>query len=341
MRKLKSVFAVILVLTMLICVFVGCNAKYSVIEEEIYALDTVINMTVYSENQNAVNSAKAEIRRLEALFSVTNSTSDISRVNSASDTFVSVSDECFSLISTALDVSDKTNGNFDITIYPAVKLWGFTTVDKYVPTKEELDYVKSLIDYKQVRLDSTSKSVNIPQGVSLDLGGIAKGYISDQASQILEEQGVTSAILNLGGNIKLVGSKPNGESYKIGIKSPFNDGNFGIITAEDTNISTAGGYERYFEADGKHYHHILNPYTASPADTDVLSATVVGEKGEVCDALSTAIVVSGSKNASGIFVNYPDYNFIIFTENSVFVSENISDNFELTDNYLDFEIIII
>ena len=341
MRKLKSVFAVILVLTMLICVFVGCNAKDSIIEEEIYALDTVINMTVYSENQNAVNYAKAEIRRLEALFSVTNSTSDISRVNSAPDTFVSVSDECFSLISTALDVSDKTNGNFDITIYPAVKLWGFTTVDKYVPTKEELDDVKSHIDYKQVRLDSTSKSVNIPQGVSLDLGGIAKGYISDQASQILKEQGVTSAILNLGGNIKLVGSKPNGKSYKIGIKSPFNDGNFGIITAEDTNISTAGGYERYFESEGIRYHHILNPYTASPADTDVLSATVIGERGEVCDALSTASIVMGSKDIKALTENYSDYSFIIFTEKVVLVSENISDNFELTENYKDYEIIII
>ncbi len=336
MRKLTVVSAFIAVLL----IFSGCSVKEAVIEEEIYALDTIINMTIYSENQDAVNSAKAEIRRLEALLSVTDSTSDISRVNSSADSFVELSDECFSLISTAFDVSLKTDGNFDITIYPAVKLWGFTTSDNYVPTDYELDEVRKYIDYKQVNLDPDTKSVKIPGGVNLDLGGIAKGYISDKASYILKEQGVTSAILNLGGNIRLIGAKPNGESFKIGVKSPFNDGYFGIVEAKDTNISTAGGYERYFEKDGKRYHHILDPYTASPANTDVLSATVIGEKGEICDALSTSAVVMGSKGLKDLSENYPNYSFILFTEDCIFVSEALSEDFKLIDNYKDYEIII-
>lgn len=341
MRKIKIILTLSLIIVSIITAFCGCKIKDSVVEDEIYALDTVINITVYSENQKAVNSAKAEIRRLEALLSVTDNYSDICRINASADSFVEVSDECFSLISTALDVSEKTYGNFDITIYPAVKLWGFTTADKYVPTEDELDDVKKYIDYKQVYIDPYTKAVKIPEGVNLDLGGIAKGYISDCASHILKEEGVTSAILNLGGNIRLVGSKPGGESFKIGVKSPLNDGYFGVITAEDTNISTAGGYERYFEENGKRYHHILDPYTATPADTDVLSATVIGNKGEICDALSTSVAVMGSNELKTLSEKYPDYSFIVLTDGCVFLSASISDDFELTDNYKDLIINII
>lgn len=337
MRKVKAFFAFLMVLLVLY----GCNAQADVIEEEIFALDTVINFTIYSDDKEAVSMAKAEVRRLEALLSVTDSNSDISKINSSADTFTQVSDECFSLISTALDVSEKTDGNFDITIYPAAKLWGFTTSDKYVPADYQLEEIKTLIDYRQINLYNTTKGVKIPEGVSLDLGGIAKGYISDKTAILLKEQGITSAILNLGGNIRLIGRKPNGENFKIGVKSPFGSGYFGIVEANDTNISTAGGYERYFEENGKRYHHILDPFTASPADTDVLSATVIGENGEVCDALSTSAVIMGSEKINILSDRYPDYSLIILTKNYVYVSDAIADSFELTENFKDYEIIVI
>ncbi len=319
----------------------GCKAKAPLIEEELYALDTVITFSIYSDNKEAVNSAKAEINRLQSLLSVTDTQSDVSRINSSPDTWVKVSDECFELIKSALEVSAKSGGNFDITVYPAVKLWGFTTSSYKVPVDTELLEVKSFIGYNKIEIDESTNSVRIPKGTSLDLGGIAKGYIADKAAGILKKQGVESALLNFGGNIRLIGSKPQGESFKIGIKAPFNDGYFAILKADDVTASTAGGYERYFEENGKRYHHILNPFTASPAESDVLSATVIGKEGEVCDALSTAAFVSGSNGISDLSSQYEEYSFILLAEDCVYISKAISDAFELTENFKTLKINII
>lgn len=338
---MKKLFCIIILVFISVLPFTGCKAEAPLIEEELYALDTVITMSVYSDNKEAVNQAKAEINRLESLLSVTDSESDISIINSSPDTFVTVSNECFELIKTALEVSSNSGGNFDITVYPAVKLWGFTTSSYKVPAESELLEVKAQIGYNKIELEESTKSVKIPEGTSLDLGGIAKGYIADKAAEVLKEQGVNSALLNFGGNIRLIGSKPTGESFKIGIKSPYAEGYFAVLKAEDVTASTAGGYERYFEENGKRYHHILNPFTATPAESDVISATVVGEKGEVCDALSTAAFVTGSSNISDLASKYADYGFILLTENAVYVSEKISADFELTEDYKNLEIRII
>lgn len=338
MKKLFCIIFLVLISTLL---FAGCKAEAPLLEEELYALDTVITMSVYSDNNDAVNAAKSEILRLQRLLSVTDKNSDIYKINSSSDIFVNVSSECFELIKTAVEVSENSGGNFDITVYPAVELWGFTTSSYKVPAQSELLEVKALIGYNNIELDESSESVKIPKGTRLDLGGIAKGYIADKAAEVLKEHGVDSALLNFGGNIRLIGKKPTGESFKIGIKAPFAEGYFAILKAEDVTASTAGGYERYFEENGKRYHHILNPFTASPAESDVISATVIGEKGEVCDALSTAAFVTGSDGISDLADKYTDFSFVLLTEDAVYVSESISDNFELTESYSNLEIRII
>lgn len=338
---MKKFFCILFAILIFVLPFSGCKAEAPLIEEELYALDTIITMSVYTDNKEAVNSAKAEILRLQSLLSVTDENSDIYKINSSPDTFVNVSDECFELIKTATDVSEKCGGNFDITVYPAVKLWGFTTSSYRVPAQSELLELKDFIGYNKIQLDESTKSVKIPKGTSLDLGGIAKGYIADKAAEALKEQGVTSALLNFGGNIKLVGSKPEGESFKIGVKAPFSEGYFAILKADDITASTSGGYERYFEENGKQYHHILNPFTLAPAESDIISATVIGEKGEVCDALSTAAFVSGTEGISDLSSEYMGYSFILLTENEVYISESISDSFQLTDAYKNLEIKII
>lgn len=338
---MKKLFCIIFLVLISVLPFAGCKAKAPLQEEELYALDTVISMSVYSDNENAINSAKAEIYRLQCLLSVTDENSDIYKINSTPDTFVKVSSECFELIKTAIGVSKNSGGNFDITVYPAVELWGFTASSYKVPTQSELVEVKAFIGYNNIELDENTESVRISKGTRLDLGGIAKGYIADKAAEALKEQGVESALLNFGGNIKLIGKKPTGDSFKIGIKAPFDDGYFAILKAENATASTAGGYERYFEENGKRYHHILNPFTASPAESDVISATVIGEKGEVCDALSTAAFVMGSSGVSELTSAYSGYSFVLLTEDTVYVSEGISDNFELTESYQHLEIKII
>lgn len=338
MKKFLSILFVTLISILPIS---GCEAKAPLVEEELYALDTIITMSVYTDNSKAVSNAKAEIYRLQSLLSVTDENSDIYKINASPDNFVNVSDECFELIKTAIQVSESCDGNFDITVYPAAKLWGFTTSSYKVPSENELVEVKSSIGYNKIELDESTKSVKIPKGTSLDLGGIAKGYIADRAADVLKEQGVTSALLNFGGNIKLVGSKPQGENFKIGVKAPFTNGYFAILKAEDVTASTSGGYERYFEENGERYHHILNPFTASPAESDVISATVVGEKGEVCDALSTAAFVVGTKGIEDLCSAYPEYSFVLLTDRAVYISERISADFELTADYNNLEINII
>lgn len=341
MQNFKRILAFFLsALCLLTCVS-GCKVQPELTEEEIYALNTVINFTIYEDNKEALDKAKNEIKRLENLLSVTKEDSDIYKINTNPDTSVRVSEDTFSLIKTSVGVSENVSGVFDITVYPAVRLWGFTTSEYKVPDESELNIVQKNIDYKKIEIEEESKSIKVPKGTNLDLGGIAKGYVADKAAEVLVSCGVTSALLNFGGNVKLIGSKPDGSDFKIGIKAPFSDGYYGILTAHNTTISTAGGYERYFEENGKRFHHILNPFTASPAESDIISSTVVGEKGEICDALATSVFVGGSNSLAKISEFYSEYGFIALTENAVYISESLHSSFELTEKYKDKEIIII
>lgn len=341
MQKLKSFILILLALIIALFGISGCSSEPEVFEEELYALNTIISLTIYSENQTALIKAKEEINRLEALLSVTAEGSDISRINATPGVFVKVSEDTFKLIKTSIDVSDNTRGVFDITVYPAVMIWGFTTSGYKVPTQNEIEKIKPSVNYKKIILDESTRSVKIPSGTSLDLGGIAKGYIADKAAEVLISQGVTSALLNFGGNIRLIGTKPDGKDFKIGIKAPFSEGYFGILKAQNVTVSTAGGYERYFEENGKIYHHIINPFTASPAESDILSSTVVGKSGEICDSLATSAFIMGSNKLSELSQAFPDYGFIALTDEVVYISYSLAEDFELSENYKNYEITII
>ena len=319
----------------------GCKTDESPVTKEIYALDTVITITAYDVDEEILRDTEAEIRRLECLLSVTDDKSDVSKINSSPNEWVRVDEETFYLITLSKEISETVKGNFDITVYPAVKLWGFTTDTFNVPKDSEINNISEFIDYTKIETDELTSSVRIPQGYSLDLGAIAKGYVADKGAEILVKSGVTSALLNFGGNIRLIGSKPDGFSWKIGVKTPFMDDYFATLSLENVTASTAGGYERYFEENGSIYHHILNPHTAAPAESDVLSATVVGEKGEVCDALATSAFVSGTKGIAEISHKYPDYSFVLYTDSSIYVSKSLEDAFTLTDGYINTEIIFI
>ena len=338
--KLKFTACILLLLTLVLSLF-GCNVTEKALTKEIYALDTIITITAYGVDDDTLRDTEAEVLRLESLLSVTDENSDISKINSSPDRWVRVEEETFYLISLSKEISDSVNGNFDITVLPAVKLWGFTT-DKYnVPEDSEIHNISSFIDYTKIEINEAENGVRIPDGFSLDLGAIAKGYIADKAAELLRENGVTSGILNFGGNIRLIGSKPDGSFWKIGVKTPFEESYFSTLVLEDVTVSTAGGYERYFEENDRIYHHILNPHTASPAETDVLSATVVGEKGEVCDALATSAFVSGTECIDEISSEYPDYSFVLFTDSGVYISESLRGDFSLTEEHKNTEIIYI
>ena len=171
------------------------------------------------------------------------------------------------------------------------------------------------------------------EGMELDFGAIVKGYTGDQMAQVLEDNGVTSAIINLGGNVRLIGGNPEGGNWRVGILSPYGEGNMGILEAQDVNIITSGGYERYFIGeDGKQYWHILDPKTGYPADSGLLSATIIGEDGALCDALSTAAFVMGLERAEEYWKSRDDFEMILVTaDNEIYVTEGLEDSFTLTE----------
>ena len=182
------------------------------------------------------------------------------------------------------------------------------------------------------RIEIKDDSVTIPEGMTIGLGSVAKGAAGDIAAEELKRQGVESAILDLGGNIRTVGVKPDGSEWKVGIRDPFGDGIFGVLLVGETNIVTSGGYERYFELDGKRYWHILDPETGRPAESGIVSATAVGADGRYCDALSTSMFVMGKDKAIEFWRSRRDFDLILVTDSrEVLISEPLKESFSLQD----------
>lgn len=290
--------------------------------KEIYAMDTIMDITIYgfqkdgkyiseTELGDVMNQAVELIHHLEDLFSVTEPDSDISKVNAANGKPVTVSDETYDLLQKCLHYSDITYGLFDISIYPLVKLWGFTTGEYHVPTEEEIRGIQGDIDYKKIQL-SNENSVQIQVGMQIDLGAAAKGYLSQKLMALFRENGVESAVVSLGGNVQTIGKKEDGSPYTIGLVDPA-DGTsiYGTLEVEDRAVITSGIYQRYFEKNGKTWHHIMDKRTGKPADNDLASVTVVTEDGTTGDALATALYVMGEEKAVEYQKNHPEIQIIL------------------------------
>ena len=308
---------------MLLC---GCApSRENVSEKELFAMDTYMKFTAYGDNSEAALSDICnKIEELEKLFSVTDESSDISRINTAQGNIVNVSSDTENIISRSVEISRLTEGNADITVYPLVRAWGFTTGEYAVPTEE---VIKGLLDntgYENITL--SENTVTVPENFQLDLGSIAKGYAGEICAEMLRSEGVSSAILNLGGNIQTVGEKPDGSPWKVAVTDPFSQSDF-ICTVEvrDKAVVTSGNYQRYFIADnGKKYCHIIDPKTGYPADNGLASVTVIGDSGTYCDGLSTALFVMGKDKSAEFWKERRDFDMIIIEANgNVLVTENI------------------
>ena len=253
----------------------------------------------------------------EKMLSKTIETSDIAKINAAGGKPVTVSDETIEVIQKGIEYGDKSGGAFDITIGKATDLWGFREAEAgedsqsgmvgKVPDAAELAETMKHVDYKKIKIEGNTVQLEDPE-MELDLGGIAKGYIADKVTEFLCENGVTSGVVDLGGNIVTIGGKAEalvsaeGEAreareFKVGIKDPLSESGdiIGTVPAKDKTIVTSGTYERYFEEDGIKYHHILDSKTGYPADTNILSVTIIAGKGcsVDCDALSTSCLALG------------------------------------------------
>ena len=315
-------------------VLCGCcqayAAKTDTASREFFAMDTVMSVTVYGEGaEESVDEAVALVNRLDAELSTGNEKSEVSRINSAGKGMLS-EDGSF-LMKRALSLYEDTGGLFDITIYPVMELWGFTDGNYRVPEENEIEGALALVDASRIEYDETAGQVVLPEpGMKIDFGGIAKGYTSSCMAKMLRERGIEHAIINLGGNVQTVGTKPDGSLWRIGVRDPVNtDSMVGVLSISDTAVITSGGYERFFEENGERYHHIINPETGYPADSGLSSVTVITSDGTMADGLSTFLYIAGEEKACEYWHKYETaFDMILVRDDgSILVTEGVSDNF--------------
>ena len=293
------------------------------------AMDTLMTLSVYGGESDTLNRLKEQIENLDGLLDSTDESSEIYRLNR--DKTADLSEDTAGLLSRSVELAESTDGSFDPTVYPAVLAWGFTTGDYRVPDKAELKTLADNIDYRNIRINGDS--AELPDDLMLDLGAVAKGYAADKCAELLQKSNAKGAVLNLGGTILLYGSKPDGNRYKVGIADPDDPaGYFGYLESDGGVIATSGGYERYFDMDGKRYIHILNPPTAAPVDNGVLSVTICCDSGTDADALSTALFVMGADEAAEYYSDHGGFEYIILTDGGeLYITEGIYDDFTLSD----------
>ena len=262
-----------------------------------FYFDTVVNLTLWGAPEGLVDEIWAECARYENLLSKTISTSDVSRINAAAGKSVTVDPETWEILRRAKEISALTEGAFSVTIAPVTALWTFTdTVANQVPTDETRLATLPLVDDQKIGLGD-GYTVTLPAGMQIDLGGIAKGYIADKVAQIVREKAY-AGIISLGGNVYTIGQKPDGSKFSVAITDPQNPSTAtSVIYTRDCTVVTSGTYERGFNFGGVRFHHILDPKTGWPAQSDLVSATFVMDSSMTADALATACIVIGSEKS--------------------------------------------
>jgi thiamine biosynthesis lipoprotein len=291
----------------------ACGSKENKVE--IFAMDTVMNLTAYgAHGADALTAAAQEINRLEELFSRTREGSEITAINNAGGASVTVSDETAELLRAAVTYAEATGGAFDCTVAPLVSAWGITTTTPRVPSQEEINALLPLVGSEHLHLDGNT--VTLDAGCSIDLGGIAKGYTSAQVARVFTENGVKSGVISLGGNVYAHGKKENGDDWLVAIQDPAGSGYAVMVSLSDRFAVTSGGYQRNFTAeDGTVYEHILSPATGYPVNGDLTSVTIIGTNGTLCDACSTALYVMGQEGAIAFWQTHSaDFEMILINK---------------------------
>lgn len=331
----------ILIAALCLCL-TGCGKQTTEATAQIFAMDTVMEIAAYGEHaEQAVKYTEKRIEELENRLSRTKADSLVSGLN-RDGSIRHLTYDYWNLIARAKEYRDATNGAFDITIAPVMDAWGFTGDSFRVPEQSELDTLLKKVNSDAIQmLGSPSDSVTLGEGQAIDLGGIAKGYTSDWVEQTFRGDGIENGKISLGGNVFVLGTKPDGSDWRVGIKDPRNEsGLAAILSLRDAYAITSGGYERYFEENGKTYHHIIDPSTGYPADSGLLSVTVVAAdngpdwagagNGAMCDAFSTALFVMGEEKALDFWRNGGyDFDLVLVTEDGrVVITAGLADRFE-------------
>ncbi len=311
MKKILS----IIIMCFVIFTFSSCTNESKNITRQTFALDTVINITTNEKDSEKINDAFALLRGYENVFSRTKPESKLYLLNNGQG---KLNGDIEKVLSFSLEMSRLTNGAFDVTVAPLVDLWNIKE-RKTPPTAEEIETARSKTGYEDITLSPFSLG-----GKAIDMGAVAKGYIADKVAESFKEKDVENAVIDLGGNVVLIGE------FNVGIRNPFNPNEvFATITVKDKSAVTSGAYQRYFEYEGKRYHHIIDPRTGYPSESGVASVTVISPSSMQADALSTAIFILG-KDSISLCDNFTDTDALIIMENGeVITTENFDKKYEL------------
>ena len=273
-------------------------------------MGTQVDVLVRAENRAhgdmALEACFTKMERLQAKFNVYDKKSAISVINASAETsWVDLDEDLYAVFEKALDIAEASGGAFDVTVRPLIEVWGKARKEKTVPAEEEIRSALIIVGYKNLSLDRGNKRIRYRKpGMSVDLGGIAKGYVLDVGIDVLRKEGIKEALLNAGGDILTLGGKRDGP-WEIGIQDPRKKGGLlGKLDVRDKAVMTSGDYERFYMHEGVRYHHILDPHTGYPA-RGLRSVTVVGEDGAVTDALATAVFVLGLKKGLRLIESRP------------------------------------
>ena len=309
MRTIKYL-AIVLALLLL----TGCTAKTPEATRQIFAMDTVMDLYAVGENAGETLAAAAqEINRLESLLSRTREGSDVHTLNMTGA--AELHEDTLFLLQQAALYTEKTGGAFDITVAPLVTAWNIHGESPRVPAEDEIADLLTLVGMEHLHL--TDGSAALDGRCAIDLGGIAKGYTSDVLAQLYRDSGIEGGWLSLGGNVYAHGTKPDGSLWSVAVRDPGDAaGTAALLALSDEFAVTSGGYQRYFTAeDGTVYQHILDPKTGRPAESDLLSVTIISKNGTMADAYSTALYVMGEAGAVSFWsAHRADFDMVLITD---------------------------
>ncbi len=324
--------------------FAGCSGNEDLpprIADTAFLLGTAITVTIQQHDipRQVIQDVFDRTEEIQNLMSANErnyESTEILTINrAAGEQAVTVSPETLLVVQESLEFARLTGGAFDPSVHPLIVLWGMGTEQASVPPADLLEGVVAQIGWEDIQLDREQGTVFLPrEGMSIDVGGIAKGYAADEGARILREAGVQRAILDFGGDIVTIGGRVDGTPWRIGIQHPSGDRNryLGILNSRDESVVSSGDYERYFVQDGVRYHHIFDPETGFPSTSGLNSVTVIGPQAIRTDALSTAFFVMGLEASLAVLAEMPDYEGIFATEEmQLIITAGLADRFERPD----------
>ena len=322
MKRFFKFHPVIIISVVALTFLCGCSSdgKDTLYSRSALYFDTAVSVDIYASSPEEAEQVLGECMNICShytdLFDSKIITSDIAKINNSAGKPVTVDPDTVMLISKALNYCSISDGGFDITIEPVSDLWDFHEGSERVPSDAGIKEALSSVNWKNLSVDPENNTITLNKPcVSIDVGGVAKGFVADKITEYLMSQHITGAIINMGGDMRILGSKPDGSLFNIGITDPFSKGSVSTaLYLSDTSVATSGTYERCFEKNGVLYHHILDTQTGYPCQTDIKSVTVITPYATDSDCLCTVCIIKGSTEALRLIENIPDTEAILILE---------------------------